>query len=82
MVHDVWSTMFNQCCKTVFFNINFKIKGLGNAMVPPFGENTATIYKYNITYHVTYQEYITGFRNLSPSPKQFFQVIKLGRVMK
>ena len=29
MVHDVWSTTFNQCYKTVFFSINFKIKGLG-----------------------------------------------------
>ena len=27
MVHDVWSTMFNQCYKTVFLSINFKIKG-------------------------------------------------------
>ena len=55
-------------------------------MVPPFGENTAIVYKYNIIYHViyhvTYQEYISGFRNLPTSPKQFFQIIKLGRVMK
>ena len=29
MVHDIWLTMFNQCYKTLFFNINFKIKGWG-----------------------------------------------------
>ena len=46
-VHDVWSTMFNQCYKTVFFSINFKIKGWrsntkgwGSAMLPPFRGNT------------------------------------------
>ena len=43
MVHDVWSTMFNWCYKTVFLRINFKIKGWGSTMVPPFGGNTAFI---------------------------------------
>ena len=28
-VHDVWSTMFNQCYKTVFLGINFKLKDVG-----------------------------------------------------
>ena len=23
VVHDIWATMFNQCCKTVFFSIKF-----------------------------------------------------------
>ena len=30
MVHDVWLTMFNWCYETVFFSINFKIKGWGS----------------------------------------------------
>ena len=46
-VHQ-WYTIFGQmCCKTVFFSINFNIKGWGSrtkewgsAMVPPFEENT------------------------------------------
>ena len=29
MVHDVWSTMFNQCYKTVFLGINFELKDVG-----------------------------------------------------
>ena len=42
-VHDVWSTMFNQYYKTVFFSTNFKIKGWRIAMLPPFGGNTVYI---------------------------------------
>ena len=56
MVHDVWLTMFNPCYKTVFFSINFKIKGWGSntkgwgsAMLPPFGGNTALGYTCTCT---------------------------------
>ena len=70
VVHDVWSTMFNSCHKTVCFSINFKIKGCGSkakgwgsAMVPSFGGNTVYTYmhmtvqctcKHNIEYSVSF----------------------------
>ena len=41
-VHQCYmTTMFNQCCKTVFFKINFEIEGWGSTMIPPFRGNTA-----------------------------------------
>ena len=44
--------MFNLCCKTVYFSINFKIKGarLKDAMVSPFGRNTDHFYKFSQKY--------------------------------
>ena len=69
MVHDVWLTMFNQCYKTVFFSINFKIngwrsktKGWGSTMVPSFGGNTVIVNGTNVstylgTHHTLLQFY-------------------------
>ena len=53
MVHDIRSTMFNQCYKTVFFGINFKIKGwdrgraiLKGGGVPWYNPLEETLYMY------------------------------------
>ena len=39
-VHQWYMTLVNNVQSVLFFSINFKIKGWGSAMVPPFGGNT------------------------------------------
>ena len=54
MIHEVWSTMFNQCYQKRWGScapgvikqcISAHIKGWGSGIVPPFGGNTDLLYK-------------------------------------
>ena len=69
--HGIWSTMFNQCYITVFFRINFKIKGWGsntkrwgNAMLPPFGGTTEYISLVPCTENPTLESLLTPYLSL------------------